>query len=118
MRRLLLAAAVAAISSAALAGPVTDAAQFRIGVATVADVEARLGAPQTTETDENGVSAIRYAQTRTHVKPASFVPIVGLFAGGATGDTSVVTYKFKGGVLSGVETSETKVTCRATGSCR
>jgi outer membrane protein assembly factor BamE (lipoprotein component of BamABCDE complex) len=70
--------------------------QFQKGITTEADVETALGKPQTTGVASDGTRSIAYIYTATKVKGATFVPIVGLFAGGATGQTNVVTFHFDG----------------------
>lgn len=69
-------------------------AQFQKGVTTQADVERQLGAPQSNTLESDGTRSIAYVYTRAQAKGATFIPIVGLFAGGATGNTNVVTFKF------------------------
>lgn len=69
-------------------------AQFHKGVTTEAQVETALGKPETTELDSNGDRMIAYIYSRAQAKAIDFVPIVGLFAGGATGEQTTVTFRF------------------------
>jgi hypothetical protein len=71
-----------------------DVAQFKVGVATYDDVTAKFGKPSSVSMMSNGTRMIAYTAVNTHVKAATFVPIVGLFAGGATSQTSVVSFTF------------------------
>lgn len=67
--------------------------QFHNGVTTQADVEAALGAPQMVQEMPDGVLVI-YSGMQARVKAATFIPIVGLFAGGSHVQQSTVTFKF------------------------
>src|ERR1700722_8009474 len=93
-----LVAATALAGTPAVAGrrqiTADDLAQFKVGTATYADVTARLGRPSSFSVLSNGVRIAAYVGVKTRVKAASFIPIVGLFAGGATSDASVVTFTF------------------------
>lgn len=68
--------------------------QFRKGTTTQADVEKALGKPQTVTLGSDGTHSVAYVFTSAHAKGASFIPIVGLFAGGAVGQTRVVIFHF------------------------
>ncbi len=120
MRRVLLGVAIALAAGLAAAKPVTsdDAAQFKVGVATLADVEAKLGPPQTTSTNSDGIEIVGYTSSSTHVKAATYIPVVGWFAGGAKGHVSTIVFTFGAdGVLKNTATSETNVDC-GIGSCK
>jgi outer membrane protein assembly factor BamE (lipoprotein component of BamABCDE complex) len=75
---------------------VQDAAltQFQKGKTTESDVVKVLGVPQMTTTNSDGTRSIAYVYTHAQAKGASFVPIVGLFAGGAKGNINIVTFNF------------------------
>lgn len=95
-----------------------DLAQLKIGQTTYHDVVARFGPPVSTERSSDGVQVIVYAVVRTHIKAASYLPIVGLFAGGATAASSTETFVFDGnGVLQRVFTSDTAIDCGTLGGC-
>lgn len=68
-------------------------AQFKPGVTTEADVVAALGQPSTV-TSANGQRIITYSGAQAQARPASFIPIVGLFAGGADVRYSMTMFKF------------------------
>jgi hypothetical protein len=100
MKRLLiaLAASLFAASPPAWAHPKEISPEaltaLEPGAATYVDVVAAPGRPSSETFDSSGVRTIAYATTRTHIKAATFIPYVGLFAGGATADVSVVTLSF------------------------
>ncbi|MGD9724778.1 MAG: hypothetical protein AB7M05_08610 [Alphaproteobacteria bacterium] len=78
-----------------------QAAQFEKGKATYAEVINRLGKPTTTMSFANGTKAASYSFAEAKTKPETFVPIVGLFAGGADLKTNSVTFMFnQEGVLT------------------
>lgn len=68
-------------------------AQFKPGVTTEADVVAALGQP-TSVTSMNGQRLLSYAGAQAQARPTSFIPIVGLFAGGADVRYSMTMFKF------------------------
>jgi len=109
-----------AVGSMAMAAPITDEqlSSLNVGVTTYDQVIATLGRPVTTETSSDGSRAITYSVVKTHVKGATYVPIVGLFAGGATGHTVVDRFEFgPTGLLSKILTSETNVDCGVWRGC-
>jgi hypothetical protein len=69
-------------------------AQFKVGVATYEQVVATLGKPSSVTIDSDGIRIVTYSSIRTHPKAITFVPVVGLFAGGATGDISWAIFTF------------------------
>jgi hypothetical protein len=86
---------------------------FAVGVDTIETVEAKRGKPFTTTTNPDGTIMVIYTATKTHVKGATFIPIAGLFAGGAKGHiTSKMFFFDSKGVLSSFSSSETNVDCR------
>lgn len=68
--------------------------QFQKGITTQQQVEKTLGAPQGRTSDSEGAHSISYIYTHAHAKGASYIPVVGLFAGGAKGQTNIVIFKF------------------------
>ena len=91
---------------------VDQMAQFKAGVATYADVTGKLGRPTTIEAASDGTKTVTYSTTKTRVKGATFVPIVGLFAGGATAEVSLVRFSFDpAGVLTKAWSSDTHADC-------
>lgn len=81
------------------------ASQFKIGVATESDVIASLGQPTGTVSSSDG-RLITYTGATAQIRGATFIPIVGLFAGGHDVKASSTTFKFgKDGKLKDVITS-------------
>lgn len=103
-------AIVAAVATVALVGCAASgvqvspqaATQFREGITTEAEIVSKLGQP-TTVSVVNGRRVIGYAGMQYQVKPATFVPIVGMFAGGADYTYSSALYEIgPNGVLERV----------------
>src|SRR5579859_2878429 len=72
----------------------TALTQFQKGVTTEADVVKALGPPQSTTTLGDGRRLVIYSGMHGQVKGATFIPVVGLFAGGATVHQSTVVFTF------------------------
>lgn len=107
-------------ASAANCGPITDAqlASLKVGATTYADVVAQFGKPFAVEASSDGSKTLTYMTSKTHIKGASFIPVIGLFAGGAKGDTTTERFEFgPDGVLTKTWTSETHVDCKTFGGC-
>ncbi|WP_188446143.1 hypothetical protein [Sphingomonas psychrolutea] len=68
--------------------------EYRVGVSRLSDVIAKLGKPNTVTTISDGSTVAAFVSMRTRVKGASFVPIVGMFAGGAKSKVSVKVFTF------------------------
>jgi outer membrane protein assembly factor BamE (lipoprotein component of BamABCDE complex) len=71
-----------------------DVDRFQKGVTTPADVIAKLGAPQESGHKDNGDTTLSYVYLKGTPKAATFIPIVGLFAGGADVHSTRVTLEF------------------------
>lgn len=56
---------------------------FERGITTRAEVEASLGRPTMVQTLQDGKVVITYTYADARVRPASFIPVVGLLAGGS-----------------------------------
>jgi hypothetical protein len=67
---------------------------FQKGTSTRAQVVAALGAPTSTLVQSDGTRIDVYMHIQASANAASFVPIVGLFAGGATGSTDSATFTY------------------------
>jgi len=72
----------------------STAAQFQNGVTTEADVVRDLGPPQGVTSGSDGKRLLVYSGMHAQVKGATLIPIVGLFAGGATTQVSTVVFTF------------------------
>lgn len=104
--------AVLAAAAVSAAGP--DPAQFKVGVSTVADVEAVYGRPTTESALSTGEHVLVYAQTRARVKATTFIPVIGLFAGGARASSQSVSFVFdKDGKLKSYSDQTTNVDCNS-----
>jgi hypothetical protein len=115
MRGLFLGVLIAlAAGTCSIAKTVTadDAAQFKVGVATVSDVEAKLGKPMVATNNSDGTVILTYYAGKTHVKGATFIPIVGLFAGGVDSQSAVLMFIFDGnGLLKSSSSSNSSFDC-------
>jgi hypothetical protein len=77
-------------------------ATFKPGVTTYEDVKAAMGEPTSTFLAQDGSRTVAYGYSQVRTNPATFVPIVGLFAGGADVHTETTTFRFgPDGVLKG-----------------
>lgn len=68
----------------------TYADQLQKGVTTESEVLSALGQPMSVSYNSNGEKTLHYVHVKSQTKAISFVPIVGLFAGGA--DTESTTF--------------------------
>lgn len=69
-------------------------ATFRPNETTINQVIAALGPPTATATDSTGQQVLTYAHTQSQVRPATFIPIIGLFAGGADAHSTLAIFHF------------------------
>lgn len=67
---------------------------FVVGTTTEADVLGRLGAPTTRTRNSDGTVLLQYVYAEAQVRAATFVPIVGLFAGGSDVKSTAVNLTF------------------------
>lgn len=115
--KLLLLGAAAFLATAddhvpAPAPTATPEQEYKVGVTTLADVTATLGKPNSTATVSDGTVVVSYVSSRTRVKGATFVPIVGLFAGGAKSRMVIRVFTFgPDGLLRTFTSSDTGVKC-------
>jgi outer membrane protein assembly factor BamE (lipoprotein component of BamABCDE complex) len=97
MSRLWTIAVLAALSGCVSSGTkVTEqqADQFEKGKSTEADVIAKLGAPTSSSRAADGARADVYMYTKSQARAASFIPVVGLLAGGADATMMAVIFHF------------------------
>jgi outer membrane protein assembly factor BamE (lipoprotein component of BamABCDE complex) len=84
-------------------------AQFEQGKTTLAEVVTKLGPPNSTTTLGNGQTILVYVHISSSANAATFVPVVGLLAGGATGTSNSATFTFDNkGILMSSGSSESK----------
>lgn len=69
-------------------------AAFEIGKTTEAQVIAALGKPNSVTVLSDGSRTDVYLYSAAHATAASYVPIVGLFAGGAKGSSNAAVFMF------------------------
>jgi hypothetical protein len=88
---------------------------LQIGVDTVDTVRAKLGKPLSVAALSNGTTILTYYKAKTHIKGASFIPMVGLFAGGVKSDVVLRTFTFDGkGLLKAFSSIDSNTDCRTT----
>ncbi len=115
MKKLILSVAVF-LGACATAGTQVDqtaAAEFQQGVTTYAEVIDQLGNPQVNMMMPDGTRQVSYIFTQSQVRAATFVPVVGLFAGGADADTTTFQFIFdENGILQSQMSGESEITIR------
>jgi outer membrane protein assembly factor BamE (lipoprotein component of BamABCDE complex) len=83
-----------------------QAGQFQDGVTTRAQVIAKLGQPNQATLSSDGTRIDIYVHVTASADGATFIPVVGLLAGGANSKTNTATFTFdKEGLLKTVATS-------------
>ena len=88
----------------------TQMAAMEKGKTTYTDVVARLGKPTLDTVMADGSRTALYNFTKAGIKGATFIPIVGLFAGGMNVSGSAVTFNFDpAGVLKDYSTSTSNI---------
>jgi hypothetical protein len=111
MRKIVFLGACLLLGACAAAGTqVTsrDIAHFKPGVASQQDVEDALGAPNITTSDARG-HTICYQYMEMAVRPETFIPLVGAFAGGADSRTTTTCLRFDTrGILKGTWSTATQ----------
>lgn len=89
--------------------PAEVAAQIQPGKTTKSEVRALAGEPSKTEFSDTGDETWEYTLMKSQVRGASFIPVIGLFAGGADVQTYSLTVRFRpDGVVKSVGHGETK----------
>jgi outer membrane protein assembly factor BamE (lipoprotein component of BamABCDE complex) len=108
----LLGAASLALAACASTGVRVDEAavsKFQPGKTTYLEVVKSLGAPTTSMLMPDGRRMILYTYAQVRMRAASFVPIVGMFAGGADSKSTNVSFNFDAqGVLINDSASQTQ----------
>jgi outer membrane protein assembly factor BamE (lipoprotein component of BamABCDE complex) len=111
MRRIYIFALVLLIASCGgSSGTKVDQAQitqFKPGITTYDQVAAALGPPSGTTQASDGTKTLIYVHTETSIHGATFIPVVGMFAGGADAQQQSVIFTFdKNGVLANYSTTQ------------
>lgn len=118
MRKVLLAGfIIAALSLAGCASSgnpkVADfnaATQVEYGKTTKAEIKAMLGEPNGKKYGANGKEIWVYSYAQVQAKPATFIPVVGLFVGGADGSAKKLIFAFdENGVLQKEGSGEAQI---------
>ena len=94
---IILTAALFLTSCGSSSGTKIDAAQmsqFKIGVTTYDQVVQALGPPASTVQKSDGTRALVYSHMDATVRGATFIPVVGMFAGGADVKSQGVIFTF------------------------
>jgi outer membrane protein assembly factor BamE (lipoprotein component of BamABCDE complex) len=88
----------------------TQIASFQKGKTTYAQVVQALGPPISVSTLSDGTRIIGYGYVHAEPRAASFIPVVGLFAGGADAQSQSVIFTFgPDGTLRDYSTTTSKV---------
>lgn len=83
-----------------------QASQFERGVTTRAQVIAKLGEPQQSTKMDDGTRIDVYVHIQASATTATYIPVVGLFAGGAKGSNNTATFTYgPDGILKSIGTS-------------
>jgi len=92
--------------------------QFQKGVATEADVEAKLGKPQSIGQTANGDKTLTYVYAKGSPNAASFIPVARWAAGNAKWHSTKVVFEFDAtGHLLNTESSQSDTDCTLAGKC-
>lgn len=110
MKKLVVLVASLLLAGCASSGVrVTDAqlSQFHAGQTTEQQVIATLGTPTMQMHNSDGTSTLMYTYAEARARPSSFIPVVGIFAGGVDSHSNSAMLTFdKNGVLQRYSTSQ------------
>ena len=103
---LVLALAVGGCASTGVRVTDDQVAQFKEGQTTQQEVIAALGQPTTTMRNSDGTTMIMYTYAEARTRASTFIPIVGIFAGGVDSRSSNVMLTFdQDGILKSTSSS-------------
>jgi len=97
MKRMLVCVAMLMLAGCMTVGTKVDpgvVSTFRPGVTTISDAEAKLGKPNQVTQDSDGQTIVVYMYIQSHASGASYIPIVGIFAGKGVSDNVSTTLIF------------------------
>lgn len=80
-----------------------------VGQTTVEDAKRICGKPQAATVNSDGLTVMVFTKTNVSVKPATLIPVVGGFVGGADASTITLSLVFKNGVLKSHSNSTSDV---------
>lgn len=107
---ILLAIAIAGCASAGVKVTAEQLATLQVGKTTIKDVVERLGPPTMRLVAADGSATFIYSYAQTSTRAATFVPVVGLFAGGADTQASSASLRFApDGTLLDYTSSDTQI---------
>ena len=113
MRRLLFALflSISLAGCASTGVKITDdqISQFKEGETTSQEVIARLGRPTTTMRNPDGTTMLMYVYAEARTRASTFIPIVGMFAGGVDSRSNSVVLTFdQQGILQNTSSSSSE----------
>ena len=97
MKRMIVCAAFAMLAGCVSVGTKVDpnvVNTFQPGVTTISEAEAKLGQPNQVTHDSDGKTIVVYMYIKSHASGASYIPIVGIFAGKSIADNVSTTLVF------------------------
>jgi hypothetical protein len=95
--RIVIGLAVASLAGCVSVGTKVDpnvVNTFQPGVTTIAAAEAKLGQPNQTTHNSDGGTIVQYVYIKSHASGASYIPVVGIFAGKSIADNVTTTLTF------------------------
>ncbi len=112
MKKIILAICTIALVSCASVGTQVkneDLTGFKKGETTKEQVITKLGKPDTFGIDSDGNEIVTYTYAYMRPKGATFIPIVGIFAGGTNTTSSITTFTFKNNILEKYTSSNSEL---------
>jgi len=86
------------------------ATQIEYGKTTKAEIKAMLGEPNAKKYGANGKEVWAYTYAQAQAKPATFIPVIGLFAGGMDASAKKLVFAFdEKGVLQKEGSGEAQI---------
>jgi hypothetical protein len=79
---------------------------FEKGKTTYQEVVGVLGKPNSTSIMSNGTKTLVYSDMNTQVDPATYIPFVGAFIGGASAEMKFLKFTFKSDILQDMQYTE------------
>ncbi len=87
----------------------SELSDFHVGTTTEAQIVGELGQPNAVSTLADGTKTDTYVHTAAHPTAVSFIPVVGLLAGGAKGTSQSETFNFDAhGILKSMSSSSSQ----------
>jgi len=112
---LALAASASDPAPASAPAPVSATApapDYVVGTTTIDQVRTKLGKPASVQKTSDGTTTLIYYSIHAHAKGTAFIPVVGMFAGGAKSSLSYKVFMFgSDGLLKSFTSSDTNSDC-------